>query len=128
MDEGEITSLTEYIENNVLPVAIQAGIDITQFYDLTLGEIYLIIDQYKEKVKMQQLFNAQNQYYTAMFTVTFLGASLKGMRVPDIEEMFPDLFDQEAYENKKLEELQQQLIDFGNKRNAMLKKEKKKHG
>ena len=88
----------------MLPVALDAGLSIDSFWNSTLDELFAVIDCYKRREKA----SIAQSYLAAKMIAQFVGISMNGKSIPEIHQMFPELFIDEA--NKAASEQQMLFI------------------
>ena len=82
-----MSSLKSYFER-ILPMALDAGMSIVQFWDSTVGEIKLMIDAFNRKRKS----DISDVYLNAKLIASFVGCSINGKQIPEIYDLFPEMF------------------------------------
>ena len=92
-------SLTELIEEHMLPLALKCGIDIRLFYDYTLKEIKLLIKAYNDRISDNLKIQAQMDYTSNLTLANFIGTMLsKDSKPPEFEELYSFLYTDEEVE------------------------------
>lgn len=84
-----------------VPIALQYGISIFDYWNMTIKEINQFIKstQLIEKQKIQEI------YLQASLQANFVGYILNGEKVPPIQEVFPEIYQEEIeLDRKKREE------------------------
>lgn len=98
----------------LLPYALQYGLTVFDYWDMTLKEINAFIKAVQEKEKMNRL----NAYLQASMTANFVGDILSGKPIPPIQNVFPELFDdllkkqQEEQDYKAMMLYKEQMLDY----------------
>ncbi len=108
---------------------IRCGIDPIQFWDYTIGELKLIVDNYVEDRNNEIKEKFAYSYNNAALIASFVCRGLNGDRLPPIHEIYPNMFvDEEKVneekQNKMLSLYKEQFIDFANARNKKLREQK----
>lgn len=81
---------------------------------MTIGEINLLIQTFQEKEEIRAKEILASNYNLASMIASFVGCSLAGKQIPDINELYPTQFQEE----KPIEEdmswmiYKEQMIDF----------------
>ena len=110
-------SFEEYIEE-LLKVAIQAGISYSDFWEMTVGEISLIVDAYNKKQVEDYKIQLSLDYQLAANISHFMGRVLNGKQIPSLQETYPSLFsDENEVEQKEDKSLafalqKEQFLDY----------------
>lgn len=78
----------------MLPYALEAGVAFFDFWEMTYGEITLVVKGWQEKEKRKQ----QEQAYHNYILADLVGASVarlmdKKAKFPKIHEVYPHLYD-----------------------------------
>lgn len=81
---------------------------------MTIGEINLLIQTFQEKEEMRAKEIIATNYNLATMVATFVGCSLAGKQIPDINELYPTQFQEEKpiEEDKSWMIYKEQMIDF----------------
>lgn len=119
--EGEAPpqSFEEYIEE-LLKVAIQAGISYSDFWEMTIGEISLIVDAYNKKQVEDYKIQLSLDYQLAANISHFMGRVLNGKQIPSLQETYPSLLNEVEQKEVKSSAIQKELlIDFAIRHNKM---------
>lgn len=95
--EGETPpkSFEEYIEE-LLKVAIQAGISYSDFWEMTVGEVTLIVETYNKKQEEEYKIQLSLDYQLASNIAYFVGLALNGKQIPSLQKTYPSLFNEEV--------------------------------
>ena len=111
----------------MLKPSIIAGVSIKEFDELTLKELLLILEAYKDKKEYEAKRDAVMSYNIASMTAQFVSLNFNGKSIPKIEKVFSDTFkdtcglSEEEY-NKRLARFQEeQLVAKFNRINAKRK-------
>ena len=119
--EGETPpkSFEEYIEE-LLKVAIQAGISYSDFLEMTIGEVTLIIEAYNKKQEEEYKIQLSLDYQLASNIAYFVGLALNGKQIPSLQKTYPSLFSEVEQKEVKSSAIQKELlIDFAIRHNKM---------
>ena len=119
--EGETPpkSFEEYIEE-LLKVAIQAGISYSDFLEMTIGEVTLIVEAYNKKQEEEYKIQLSLDYQLASNIVYFVGLALNGKQIPSLQKTYPSLFNEVEQKEVKSSTIQKELlIDFAIRHNKM---------
>ena len=114
--------MTELFER-LLPTALKCGIGVVEYWDLTIGEIRLIVLNYQEEQELKAKETVSVNYNLAMMVSTFVANSLNGKSNPSLPELFPDMFKSELEQIQKekdelaLQLYKEQMLDFANAHN-----------
>lgn len=65
---------------------------VTEFWESTLDDIYVFMDGYQFRNKQTVL----NRYEQAKLIACFVGLSMSGKDIPDIDDLYPDMFDDDV--------------------------------
>lgn len=84
----------EDLFEQLLPSALECGISLFDFWDLTFGEIslYISIHNKKEKLRIQEQA-AFNYSLANLIGISVTRLMDKNSKYPSIEEAYPNLFD-----------------------------------
>lgn len=119
--EGETPpkSFEEYIEE-LLKVAIQAGISYSDFLEMTVGEVTLIVEAYNKKQEEEYKIQLSLDYQLASNIAYFVGLALNGKQIPSLQKTYPSLFNEVEQKEVKSSAIQKELlIDFAIRHNKM---------
>ena len=119
--EGETPpkSFEEYIEE-LLKVAIQAGISYSDFLEMTIGEVTLIVEAYNKKQEEEYKIQLSLDYQLASNIAYFVGLTLNGKQIPSLQKVYPSLFNEVEQKEVKSSTIQKELlIDFAIRHNKM---------
>ena len=119
--EGETPpkSFEEYIEE-LLKVAIQAGISYSDFLEMTIGEVTLIVEAYNKKQEEEYKIQLSLDYQLASNIAYFVGLALNGKQIPSLQKTYPSLFSEVEQKEVKSSAIQKELlIDFAIRHNKM---------
>ena len=119
--EGETPpkSFEEYIEE-LLKVAIQAGISYSDFLEMTVGEVTLIVEAYNKKQEEEYKIQLSLDYQLASNIAYFVGLALNGKQIPSLQKTYPSLFKEVEQKEVKSSAIQKELlIDFAIRHNKM---------
>lgn len=81
---------------------------------MTIGEIDLLIKTFQEKEEIRAKEILASNYNLASMIASFIGCSLDGKQIPDINELYPIQFQEEKpiEEDKSWMIYKEQMIDF----------------
>lgn len=81
---------------------------------MTIGEIDLLIKTFQEKEEIRAKEILASNYNLASMVATFVGCSLTGKQIPDINELYPTQFQEEKpiEDDKSWMIYKEQMIDF----------------
>ena len=117
-DDKPIETITELIEDFVLPSALKYGIGIEEFYEYTLGDIKLLMKAHQEREMEQLKIQAQMDYTQSVSIENFVACMFsKEAQPPKFEELYSFL-----YSDKELEEIDKAKEEM--KRQQQLEAEK----
>ena len=118
------SSLTQLIEEKLLPAAIRAGISIFDFWDMTIKEVKLVVELFVENRQNEQKAEKAHLYNQSYLNALFIGKMLEGKPIPPIEEVFSGVTGEPQDENQKMTMqekeaiiLKERMIDFANEAN-----------
>ena len=91
-----------------VPIALQYGISIFDYWNMTIKEINQFIKstQLIEKQKIQEI------YLQASLQANFVGYILNGEKIPPIQDVFPEIYQEEIELDRKKRE-ENEAILFG---------------
>ena len=115
-------SLTSLIEDDLLPSALRCGINLFDFWKMTLKEIKLIIEAFTDIKKQEVEQIKHSTYNNSYLTAFFVGCVLNGRNIPTISEVFPDIKVEEDKPDNQVLLIKEQLLDFAEKANKRRKK------
>ena len=102
---------------------MRAGISIFDFWNYTLKELTLILNNYKEVEEQRAKEAITISYNQAVMVAQFVGLQLNGKPIPSMEELFPSLRSEqpvaqnEEIEYKKAMLLKEQFMFYANAHN-----------
>lgn len=113
-EDKPIETITELIEDFILPSALKYGIGIEEFYEYTLGDIKLLMKAHQERQMEQLKLQAQMDYTQSITIANFVACMFsKDAQAPKFEELYSFLYTkeelQEIDEAKAEMERQKQL-------------------
>lgn len=81
---------------------------------MTIGEINLLIQTFQEKEEIRAKEILASNYNLASMIAGFVGCSLAGKQIPDINELYPTQFQEEKpiEDDKSWMIYKEQMIDF----------------
>ena len=95
-DDKPIETITELIEDFVLPSALKYGIGIEEFYEYTLGDVKLLMKAHQERQMEQLKLQAQMDYTQSITIANFVGCMFsKDAKPPSFEELYSFLYSKE---------------------------------
>ena len=103
------------IIDELLPLALQCGISIFDFYDMTFAEVQAVINAYFTKQKRELQQQASMVYAGASLTAMFVSKLISDKaKILTLYDAFPDLFKEEIKEAEKRaqEEEKQRFLQF----------------
>lgn len=107
-DDKPIETLTELIEEFMLPHALKCGIGLEEFYEYTLGDIKLLIKAHQERNMEQLKIQAQMDYTQSITIANFVACMFsKDATPPKFEELYSFLYSQEELE--EIDEAKQEM-------------------
>lgn len=104
----------------LLKIALQAGIEYSDFWEMTVGEIVFIVDCYNEKANMEYKKDLAVNYALAQNIAVAVSCHFAGKQPPSLYETYPGLFKEqqpEEKEDKRWMLYKEQMIDFANRHN-----------
>lgn len=108
------------IIDDLLPLALQCGISIFDFYDMTFAEVRIVINAYFDKQKRELQQTASMVYAEASLTAMFVGRLISDKtKVLTLYQAFPELFKEEIKAEEKARESdeKQALLRFVERHN-----------
>lgn len=118
--------MIDLFDKTLLPLALQYGISVFDFWNMTLKEILEFIKAVQEREKVER----QKQYLQASLTANFVGCIISGKPIPSIYKVFPEIYQQEnQMEQEKLDYqammlYKEQMLDYANRINKRNKAKK----
>lgn len=95
--------MTELFEG-MLPIALQCGISIFEYWDMTYGEITLTIKAFNDSTVNKLKEKAIMDYQLAnMIGLSVARLMDKNAKYPKIEELYPSLFEVENTQPKQID-------------------------
>ena len=117
-EDKPIETITELIEDFILPSALKYGIGIEEFYEYTLGDVKLLMKAHQEREMEQLKIQAQMDYTQSITIANFVACMFsKEAQPPKFEELYSFL-----YSEKELEEIDKAKEEM--KRQQQLEAEK----
>ena len=116
------SSLAELIEEQLLPTALRAGINLFEFWEMTLKEIRIVVDNFILEKENETKLTKIKLYNQAYLNTLMIGKMIGGKTIPQLEEVFPDLtgINQDKQEEKTDNSwiiIKERMIDFANEAN-----------
>lgn len=84
-----------------MPIALRAGVNILDYWNLTLKEITAILNNYKEVEETRAKEQTIIMYNQAHMIADFVSLRLNGKSIPSYEELFPQQQTEETSEAQK---------------------------
>lgn len=111
-------SFEEYLQE-LLKIAIRAGINYSEFWEMTLYEIEIVCDSYNQKQQEDFKTKIAMNYNLANLTSIFVNLRMNGKEIPTLQQTYPDLFEgeQEEAEDMSWQIYKEQFMDFANSHN-----------
>ena len=95
-EDKPIETITELIEDFILPSALKYGIGIEEFYEYTLGDVKLLMKAHQERQMEQLKLQAQMDYTQSITIANFVGCMFsKDAKPPQFEELYSFLYSKE---------------------------------
>ena len=95
-EDKPIESITELIEDFILPSALKYGIGIEEFYEYTLGDVKLLMKAHQERQMEQLKLQAQMDYTQSITIANFVACMFsKDAQPPKFEELYSFLYSKE---------------------------------
>lgn len=96
---------------------LRAGVSIKEYWHLTIAEIKLVLNNYKELEEQRAKELAATIYNQATMTASFIGAMMSGKSIPSISDLYPSIFKKEdlvdeEIDKRQLEIMKARLIEF----------------
>ena len=93
----------------LLPFALQYGLTVFDFWNMTIKEI----NQFIKSIQQREKQIRQNIYLQASLQANFVGFILNGKQIPPIQEIFPEIYQEEIeLDRKKREENEAILFEY----------------
>jgi len=111
-----------------LPISLKAGLSIFEFWDLTLAELTIVLNNYKDEQEQKAKEKAIITYNQAVMIADFVSLRLNGKPLPSYSELFPDAkapVDEKAQKEqdyKRMMLLKEQMMFFAKTHNANRKR------
>lgn len=86
-----------------MPLCLNAGITYFDFWELTLKEITIILQNYKEKEERRAKEITTIMYNGSVMVAQFVNLGLNGKQIPSYSELFPSTAEIEKDEEKQKE-------------------------
>ena len=100
--------------------ALRAGINLFEFWDMTISEVQDVVEAYIEKKKNEDKQLKGIIYNNAYLTALFVGQMLGGKHIASFEDIFPDEKNENdtmTHQQMQDEILKEKLRDFAKKAN-----------
>lgn len=95
-EDKPIETITELIEEFILPSALKYGIGIEEFYEYTLGDVKLLMKAHQERQMEQLKLQAQMDYTQSITIANFVACMFsKDAQPPKFEELYNFLYSKE---------------------------------
>lgn len=101
-----------------MPLAIKGGVRVTEYWDLTMGEIQVVLDALSQTIKE----NIARNYNLATMIAMFTRATFSGKDIPSIETLYPKVFKEQQEEETNdcgWMRFKEEFTDYSNKFNQM---------
>jgi len=82
---------------------MHCGVGVIEFWDYTLAELNLILQNYRETEEMKARERIALSYNLAHMTANFVSLSFSGKPIPSFDETFPSLKEASMTEEEKKE-------------------------
>ena len=111
----------------LLPFALQYGLTVFDFWNMTIKEI----NQFIKSIQQREKQIRQNIYLQASLQANFVGYILNGKQIPPIQNVFPEMYqdlieqDQKRQQELALALYKEQMIDWAKAHNKQRAKTKK---
>lgn len=99
--------------NKCLPFALDAGYDVLDYWELTFGDIKLILNGLKRKKEDA----IESSYNNATMIAGFVGLMLSGKPFPKLESFLPTRSNAEAEEEARVKRMEAMMVAFTNGHN-----------
>lgn len=118
-----MNSIKQEIEE-LLPVALQCGISILDFYDMTMIEVVKTIEAYQKKDKLRLQEKAYIAYQESQLISCFIGSMFKKgqTKLPTMYDAFGALFEEEI-KQQEMEQDKARILAFVNRINDARKEQ-----
>ena len=122
--------MTELFDKQLLPIALQHGLSLFDFWNMTLKELL----QYLNAVQEREKHKRQEQYLQASLTASFIGCVWGNKPIPPIHQVFPEIFEETVQSEQTQQDkdymammlYKEQMLDFANYHNK--RRQAKKDG
>ena len=95
-EDKPIETITELIEDFILPSALKYGIGLEEFYEYTLGDVKLLMKAHQERQMEQLKLQAQMDYTQSITIANFVACMFsKEAQPPKFEELYSFLYSKE---------------------------------
>lgn len=98
-----------------------AGISYSEFWEMTLAEIYIICDSYNMKQEEELKTKLSMNYNLANLISIFVNLRLNGNEIPTLQQTYPNLFEVVEEQNEKDDKswmiYKEQFLDFAHSHN-----------
>lgn len=104
--------------------ALKCGIDPIEFWDYTIYELQIIIENYIETKTNEVKEKVALTYNNASLIANFVCRGLNGDKIPSLSELYPEMFAEQVKpeeEDKALQLYKEQFLDFANGHNRKLR-------
>lgn len=113
-----------------VPIALQYGLTVFDYWNMTLYEI----NQFIKAMRQKEIQVRENMYMQAQMQANFVGYILNGKQIPPIQNVFPEMYqdlieqDQKRQQELALALYKEQMIDWANAVNKKQRAKQKKDG
>lgn len=102
----------------LLKVALKCNISFFDFWNMTVGEVNMVINCYVDKLNDEMIQKNHLTYNLAYLTARFVNSSLSGHHIPTYEEVFEP--DKKGEDNSWIY-YKEKLIDYQEEWNKRIK-------
>ena len=82
---------------------MRAGVGVLEYWDLTLGEIKLVLETYRDTQQQAAEEKLSITYNQAVMIADFVNLRFNGKQLPSFNEVFPNLAQNKMSEKEKKE-------------------------
>ena len=95
----------------MLPLALQTGLSVNEFWGMTIGELYMHFEAHRESEERRAKELLISNYNLAQVISTMVLRGLNGKQPPSISEFYPNEFP-DPNEELKIAMMKEKMIDF----------------
>lgn len=106
VDKYRDMSTEEWLESEILPLALDCNISLFQFWEYTLKEVKLIISSYQKRREEELKLKAYMEWNQAQQVVEGIATIMQGskkFKARSLAQFYPSLFEDENKDNSKKE-------------------------